>query len=145
MFNSDIEGPDDLPAAVLTFRQRAKAADCFIFITCEYNFSLSAALKNAIDWASRGPDGNLFADKAAAVVGAGGGVGSLRAQNHFRDISLFLNLHVMNSPSMQLRIYSQPSPFDMATGDLVDPQEQANCGKVVAALIAWADRIAINK
>lgn len=73
-------------------------------------------MKNAIDWASKGPDGNLFNDKAAAVAGAGGGAGTLRAQNHLRDVALFLNLHILNAPVMQLKVFQQPSPFDMTTG-----------------------------
>ena len=86
LFNSDIESEELIPASVVDWRERASKADAFIFSTCEYNFSISAALKNAIDWASRGPKGNLFNDKPAAVVGAGGGAGSLRAQEHLRDI-----------------------------------------------------------
>lgn len=141
LFNQDIEGPDVIPASVVAYRQRVKAADAFVFATCENNFSVSAPMKNAIDWASRGPDGNLFNDKAAAVVGAGGGVGSMRAQNHLRDISLFLNLHIMTGPGMTLNIFQPKSPFDMATGDLVDPVQEENCGKVVSALIAWHNRL----
>lgn len=95
IFNQDIEAPEILPQSVFEFRQKIKKADAFIFATCENNFSVSAAMKNAIDWASRGPDGNLFNGKAAAVVGAGGGAGSLRAQNHFRDISLMVNIHIL--------------------------------------------------
>ena len=84
------------PASVIAFREALKKADAFVFATCEYNFSLSAAMKNALDWGSRGDGGNLFDDKPAAVVSAGGGTGGLRAQQHIRDIALFLNLHFMN-------------------------------------------------
>lgn len=98
--------------------------------------------KNAIDWGSRGPDGgNLFNDKAAAVVSSGGGVGGMRAAAHFRDISLFINLHVMNQPNFSANIFSKPSPFDLETGDLVSPTEQENARKVVEGLIAWTNRI----
>lgn len=41
-----------LPAAVLEFKGRIPAADAFLFAMPEYKYSL-AALKNAIDWASR--------------------------------------------------------------------------------------------
>lgn len=145
LFNQDIERPELIPASVVEFRSRLKAADCFIFSLCEYNFSLSGAAKNAIDWGSRGPDGNLFDDKAAAVVGAAGGAGGLRATNHFRDIALFLNLHVMNKPSMNTKIFEQPYRFNLENGDLIAPAEIEACGAVVNGLVQWTNRINLSK
>lgn len=103
---------------------------------------MSGAVKNAIDWGSRGPDGgNLFNDKPAAVVSAGAGVGGMRAAQHFRDSSLYLNLHVMNQPNFSLQIFKQPSSFNLETGDLVDEVELENSRKVLEALIAWTNRL----
>lgn len=145
LFNQDLERPDLLPEAVKEYRQRLKAADAFLFGLSEYNFSMSGAAKNAIDWGSRGADGgNLFNDKAAAVVSAGGGVGGQRAAAHFRDSALFLNLHVMNKPDLSARIYQSPSPFNLESGDLVDEDMRVNAGKVVDALIEWTNRIAVK-
>lgn len=142
LFNQELERPDVLPAAVREFRNRLKAADCFLFGLSEYNYSISGVAKNAIDWGSRGADGgNLFENKAAAVVSAGGGVGGMRAAAHFRDIALFLNIHVMNKPEYSARIFTNPSPFNLETGDLVDPVEIEKASKVLEALIAWASRI----
>ena len=138
LFNSDIK---DFPESVTKWRELAKSADAFIIATNEYNFSISGVLKNAIDWASVGPHGNCFADKPAAVISAGGGVGGLRATMHLRDIALFLNLHIMNTPSMQVAIFSQPSPFDMSTGDLIDEDQIKRAGDVVAALMTWTSRL----
>lgn len=142
LFNQELERPDVLPAAVKEFRNRLKAADCFLFGLSEYNYSLSGVAKNAIDWGSRGADGgNLFENKAAAIVSAGGGVGGMRAAAHFRDIALFLNIHVMNKPEFSARIFQSPSPFNLETGDLIDPVEIEKSGKVLEALVAWATRI----
>ena len=107
----------------------------------EYNFSMSGALKNAIDWASRGPKGNLFNDKPAAVIGSGGGFGSLRAQMHLRDVALFLNLHIMNAPGVTVPIFTPPQQFDMVTGDLVNPATDKSVADVVQALVAWSQRL----
>ena len=94
LFNQDLE-TGTLPATTTAYRQKLKSADAFVFALCEYNYGVSAAIKNAIDWGSRGKDGgNLFDDKPAALVSAGGWVGGLRSQQHFRDIALFLNLQV---------------------------------------------------
>jgi chromate reductase len=105
-------------------------------------FACEGVVKNAIDWGSRGPEGgNLFNDKPAAVVSAGGGVGGMRAAQHLRDSALFLNLHVMNGPNFSLPIFKQPPLFNLETGDLTDPAELDNAGKVLEALIAWTNRL----
>ncbi|KAF5469840.1 hypothetical protein F2P56_010399, partial [Juglans regia] len=73
MLNTDLEVDGTYPSAVEAFRQKIKSADSILFASPEYNFSVTAPLKNAIDWASRPP--NIWADKAAAIVSAGGGFG----------------------------------------------------------------------
>lgn len=145
LFNQDIEQPDLLPDAVKEYRRRLKAADCFLFGLSEYNYSMSGAAKNAIDWGSRGDGGNLFDNKAAAVVSAGGFMGGMRAAAHFRDSSLFLNMHVMNKPELTGRIFSSPSPFNLATGDLVGAEELKLCGAVAEGLIEWTKRVSPKK
>jgi len=138
LFNQDTE--NDPNEAVAAFRARVKAANAVIFAACEYNFSVSGALKNAIDWASRGPDGNLFNDKPAGIVGTGG-AGGLRASNHVRDIGVFLNLHFLNHPSVQVRIFGQPAPVDWSNGDLLSEDEVKNIDGFIAAFLAWSRRI----
>jgi len=140
LFNQDMEN-SELPASILEYRERIQRADMFLFSVCEHNFSVSAAMKNAIDWASRGPNGNLFNDKPAAVIGAGGGAGSLRAQEHLRDIALFINLHMLNTPQLFVKIRDDPKPFNMSTGDVIDENTRTNAGKVVEALVEWTKRL----
>jgi len=60
--------------------------DGYIFITAEYNHSITAALKNALDYAS--PEWNK---KPAAAVGYGG-VGGARAVEHLRGIAVELQM-----------------------------------------------------
>ena len=98
-------------------------------------------MKNAIDWASRGPNGNLFNDKPGLVVSAGGGVGGLRSQEHLRDCALFLNMHMMNTPQLMVQIFNQPSPFQSDTGDLNDETTETRVAKVMHAFIAWTRRL----
>lgn len=143
LFNQDLERPDLVPPAVVEFRKRLKAADCFLFSLSEYNYSISGVAKNAIDWGSRGADGgNLFANKPAAVVSSGGGMGGMRAASHLRDIALFLDLHFMNKPELYFRIFQQPSPFNLETGDLINEDDHKKCAEFMEAFIAWSQRIA---
>jgi NAD(P)H-dependent FMN reductase len=60
--------------------------DGYIFVTAEYNRSITAALKNAIDFAY--PEWNR---KAAAFVGYGS-VGGARAVEHLRTIAVELQM-----------------------------------------------------
>ncbi|RYH20413.1 NAD(P)H-dependent oxidoreductase [archaeon] len=145
LFNQDIEAPDVVPESVKTFRSRVKTADVFLFAACEYNYGISGVLKNAIDWASRGPDGNLFGDRPAGVIGAAGGQGSIRSQNQLRDIAVFLNLHMLNHPTVAFNIFSNPTPFDLTTGDLTGASEKDQVARYVDALVAWARRINITR
>ncbi len=51
-YNQDLE-TDPPPAPWTAFRQRVKAADAVLFVTPEYNRSVPAVLKNALDVGSR--------------------------------------------------------------------------------------------
>ena len=52
LFNQDLE-TDSTPAQWTAFRQRVKAVDALLFVTPEYNRSMPAVLKNALDVGSR--------------------------------------------------------------------------------------------
>lgn len=83
-FSIDIENTP--PEHVSKFKSDVKDSDAILFAVPEYNFSIPGALKNAIDWLSRGGDLTIK-DKPAFIVGASMGVlGSIRAQMHLRDI-----------------------------------------------------------
>ncbi|MFD1927122.1 NADPH-dependent FMN reductase [Sporosarcina siberiensis] len=84
MFSIDIES--NPPANVQDFKDNVKDSDAVLFAVPEYNFSIPGALKNAIDWLSRGGDFTLQ-NKPAFIVGSSmGQFGSIRAQLHLREI-----------------------------------------------------------
>lgn len=92
IFNQDNEDTTGVPAEARALREQLMAHDGFIIASPEYNSSVSAALKNAIDWASRAKaegEGPLdcFAGKAVALTAASpGALGGLRGLNHIREI-----------------------------------------------------------
>src|SRR5690554_5922087 len=51
--NEDVEA-EGIPPVVKEFKNKLTEADAFLLATPEYNYSLPPALKNALDWASRG-------------------------------------------------------------------------------------------
>jgi len=74
--------------------------DGFLIATPEYNGSLSAALKNAIDWVSRPSDlyprSAVFADKFAAMMASSpGSFGGVRSLSHLRGVLTSINVNVL--------------------------------------------------
>ena len=105
------------PPVVQAFRDRIKAADAILFVTPEYNYSISSVLKNALDWASRPPD-QPFNWKPCAIISASGSLlGGVRAQYQLRHMCVSLNCFPLNAP--QVYITEAPKKFD-AEGRLTD-------------------------
>ena len=100
----------------MEFIEAIKSADAVFFACPEYNYNLTAALKNALDWASI-PQ-NAWSGKACAVAGSGGGAGTARAQLALRQSGVFLNLHFVQSPEVCTPRLS--GKFFAENGDLVD-------------------------
>ncbi|MFJ7178678.1 NAD(P)H-dependent oxidoreductase [Streptomyces massasporeus] len=68
-YNEDIDVEGSLPAAAARLREAANAADSLILFTPEYNGTIPAVLKNAIDWLSRPYGAGALSGKPVAVVG----------------------------------------------------------------------------
>lgn len=52
-YSADVEISDGFPGGAEEFRSCLEAADAFLIVSPEYNFSMPGMLKNAIDWVSR--------------------------------------------------------------------------------------------
>jgi len=96
---------DDLwaepPERVLRFKATIAEADAVLFITPEYNRSIPAVLKNAIDWGSRPKGDNVWAGKPCAVVGASpGNIGAAVAQSHLRYVAGVVDMAVLGQPEV---------------------------------------------
>src|SRR5512132_727349 len=89
------------PAKVTELKRRMREANAILFVTPEYNWSVSGVLKNAIDWASRPHGDSACNGKPAAIMGAStGAIGTARAQNHLRQILVYLNMFPINQPEV---------------------------------------------
>jgi chromate reductase len=120
-FNQDT-AETDKPAAIKTLFAQLEKADALLVACTEYNYSVAPALKNALDWASREKDNRLLAGKPIAIMGAGGGMGTSRAQYHFRQICVCLNLYPLAQPEIFANAFA-PGTFD-AEGHLLDERIQ---------------------
>ena len=97
MYNQDLDATP--PASWTAFRAAIKAADAVLFVTPEYNRSVPAVLKNAIDIGSRPYGQSVWSGKPGAVVTSSmGGIGGFGANHHLRQSLVFLNVPVMQQP-----------------------------------------------
>ncbi|MEV3853832.1 NAD(P)H-dependent oxidoreductase [Streptomyces sp. NPDC050095] len=84
-YNEDIDVEGSVPAAAARLRAAAASADAFLLFSPEYNGTIPAVLKNAIDWLSRPYGAGAFTGKPVAVVGtAYGQFGGVWAQDEAR-------------------------------------------------------------
>jgi chromate reductase len=96
-FNEDLEAAP--PAQWTAFRQRVKAADAVLFVTPEYNRSVSAALKNALDVGSRPYGSSVWDRKPGAIASCSpSAIGAFGANHHLRQSLVFLNVPTMQQP-----------------------------------------------
>ena len=84
-YNEDIDVEGDVPAAAAKLRAAAQSADAFLLFSLDYNGTIPAVRKNAIDWLSRPYGAGAFGGKPVAVVGtAFGQYGGVWAQDEAR-------------------------------------------------------------
>jgi chromate reductase len=97
LYNQDWE--ENPPVQWIQLRERIKAAAAVLFVTPEYNRSVPAALKNALDVGSRPFGMNAWSGRPGAVVSASpGAIGGFGANHHLRQSLVFLNVPAMPQP-----------------------------------------------
>jgi NAD(P)H-dependent FMN reductase len=140
IYDEDLEAQEGIPENARKFKELLKAHQGLLIAAPEYNSSITAVLKNAIDWASRPEPGEpmlaAFTGKVAAIMSASpGGLGGLRGLIHVRSILSSINVLVLPE---QKAISSAFQAFD-EEGKLKDPKQQEaieQLGSKVATLLA---------
>lgn len=142
LYNPDIDTASP-PAAWTVFRDRVKGADAVLFVTPEYNRSVSGALKNAIDVGSRPYGQSVYAGKPAAVVSSSiGPIAGFGANHHLRQSLTFLDMPVLQQPEMYLG--SVGDWFD-DEGHVKSADTRAFLGKFAAKFADWIELTAPRK
>ena len=138
LFNADVEAQGD-PEPVRDFKARLAAANALLIATPEYNYSMPGVLKNALDLASRPPATTPLGEKPLAIIGASGGPwGTARAQLALRQSAVFMNMHPMNKPPLQIPHAEAKFNADLKLTDEITRQ---HLHAVLVALAAWARRL----
>ncbi len=99
IYNPDLDDEGGPPAAWTAFRDQVRGFDAVLFVTPEYNRSVPAALKNALDVGSRPYGQSVWSGKPGAVVSASlGAIGGFGANHHLRQSLVFLDVPVLQQP-----------------------------------------------
>ena len=137
MFNQDVLD-QGMPAPVKRFRDEVAAADGLLIASPEYNFSIPAPLKNAIDWGSRAPS-QVFHEKPVAIFSvAPGPVGGARVQYDLRRVLSQLWAHPLPRP--EVFIGNAAGKFD-AQGRLADETTRKFLTELLAGFKPWILRM----
>ncbi|MBN8549101.1 MAG: NAD(P)H-dependent oxidoreductase, partial [Deltaproteobacteria bacterium] len=89
LYDQEIEDATGIPEHAKRFKELMKSHHGFLIASPEYNSSVTAVLKNSLDWASRMEDGEkelaAFSGKVAGLISASpGSLGGLRGLAHLR-------------------------------------------------------------
>lgn len=137
LYNQDFDDEGNPPAAWTSFRERIKKFDAILFITPEYNRSVPAVLKNAIDVGSRPYDKNTWKRKPGAVISISqGGLSGFGANHHLRQSLVCLNVLTMQQP--EAYIGNVASLFD-DSGALSNESTRQFLLKFMEAFATWAE------
>ena len=118
LYNADIQNTSGFPAEVTAFADAIRAVDGVIIVSPEYNWSIPAGIKNAIDWTSRFKDEPLKGKPVALQSCAGGLLGGARMQYHLRQAMIFLNAYTFNTP--EIFVGMAQTKFDETTMEFKD-------------------------
>jgi chromate reductase, NAD(P)H dehydrogenase (quinone) len=121
--------------------------DGFLIASPEYNGSLTAALKNAIDWASRPSNeyqkGDVFQGKFAAIMTASlGSFGGIRSLLHLRGVLMSVGVNVLSS---EIAVPFVADKFDGNDGKLNDEIAATSLEQLGGSLVEMLGRLGLEK
>lgn len=142
LFDGDFETEHGLPDNAKKLKALLRDHDGFLIASPEYNSSLTAVLKNALDWASRSetddePALAAYRGKTAALLSASpGALGGLRGLVHLR--SILGNIGVIVLPD-QVALPKAHEAFD-AAGQLKEPRPAKQVTALAQTLVSFLQK-----
>jgi len=137
LYNQDLE--HDMPEVVKELKKKIRSADAILIATPEHNYSITAVLKNAIEWGNRPPTDASWNGKPAAIISASTSLrGGARAQLHLRQIMIDLNMYPINRPL--LMVANAKDKFDENL-NLTDEETRQTLRDVLSSLVEWTRKV----
>ncbi len=139
LYNQDYDDEGRPPSRWVEFRDHVRSFDGFLFVTPEYNRSVPAVLKNAIDVGSRPYGKSVWAGKPGAVISVSpGAIGGFGANHHLRQSMVFLNVPTMQQP--EAYIGNAGKLFD-ESNDLVNESVREYMSNYMHSFAIWVETI----
>jgi chromate reductase len=140
LYNQDLDDEGTPPAEWTAFREKMQEFQGFLFVTPEYNRSVPAPLKNAIDVGSRPYGKSIWGGgKPGAVISSSpGAVGAFGANQQLRQSFVFLDILCMQQPEAYI---GNVAALFTDTGDISKPETRDFLQKYIDAFAAWVEKI----
>ncbi|HCD83810.1 MULTISPECIES: NADPH-dependent FMN reductase [Rhizobium/Agrobacterium group] len=137
LYNPDLDEGTP-PAAWTVFRDKVRPFDAVLFVTPEYNRSVPAALKNALDVGSRPYGQSVWSGKPGAVVSCSpGGLSAFGANHHLRQSLVFLDVPTLQQPEAYI---GHVGDLLDTEGELTNPDTKKFLTGFTAEFATWIDR-----
>lgn len=142
LFDGDLEEQQGLPENARKLKALFRAHDALLIASPEYNSSITAVLKNTLDWVSRAESDDepalvAYRGKAAALLSASpGALGGLRGLVHLRAI--LGNIGVIVLPD-QVAVPKAHEAFD-DQGALKDERSGKQVTRLAQGLVAFLQK-----
>ncbi|MEB3982168.1 NAD(P)H-dependent oxidoreductase [Mycobacterium sp. 663a-19] len=102
-YNEDLDQPQAVPPAAGALRAAVDSVDALLMVTPEYNGTVPAALKNAVDWLSRPYHSAVIDNKPVVVIGTSGGrYGGAWAHEDARKAARIAGATVLDSVALSV-------------------------------------------
>lgn len=120
--NTDLESGGGGPEPVMRLRDQVRSADALLLVSPEYNHSITAVMKNTLEWLSRDYEadgGRPLAGKPAGIMtSSSGGFGGVRAAQQLQTLSAVLKMHLY--VDAMVHVSKAFNVFDKETGKVSD-------------------------
>lgn len=136
LYNQDFDAAS--PEAYTRFRNDVLAQDAFIFVTPEHNRSIPAALKNALDVASRPWGQNVWAGKPALVASQSiSGIAGVLAHHVLRQTLVFLDMPTLQQPELYI---GNVGTLADESGQITNADTKAFLADAAQKFVTFADK-----
>jgi chromate reductase, NAD(P)H dehydrogenase (quinone) len=134
-YNQDFDDEGRPSSSWTAFRELVRTFDGFLFVTPEYNRSVPAVLKNAIDVGSRPYGQSVWGGKPGAIMSVSpGAIGGFGANHHLRQSLVFLDVAAMPQPEAYMGGAAQLFDGD---GRIKDKATREFLAKFMDSFAAW--------
>lgn len=136
IYNPDLIESQGFPPIAAALQKLLLEHDGLMIASPEYNASIPAVLKNAIDWTSRANGdlklGDCYKGKFGAIITASpGNFGGIRCLKHLRDVLTLLLVHVH---PLEIAVPRVGAMFDGNSDEMIDENMRSNLENLGAAL-----------